>query len=111
MAMATARFMETWAHSVDVHDALGVASPRTDRVRPLRRQLVIIEAALVVAVVGAVLGGAVFGDQCSPISDTTILSALACGGDVMDHVTTQLPLALAAAGMAATVYTVLAALV
>ncbi len=46
---------------------------------------------------GAVLGGAVFGDQCSPISDTTILSALACGGDLMDHVTTQLPLALVAA--------------
>lgn len=58
----------------------------------------------------AVLGGAVFGDQCSPISDTTILSALACGGDVMDHVTTQLPLALAAAGLAATTFTVLAAL-
>ncbi|MBW3570672.1 MAG: sodium:proton antiporter [Gemmatimonadetes bacterium] len=50
---------------------------------------------------GAVLGGAVFGDQCSPISDTTILSSLACGGDLMDHVTTQLPLALAAAGLAA----------
>lgn len=46
---------------------------------------------------GAVLGGAVFGDQCSPISDTTILSSLACGSDVMDHVLTQLPLALAAA--------------
>ena len=57
----------------------------------------------------AVLGGAVFGDQCSPISDTTILSSLACGGDVMDHVTTQLPLALAAAGAAAAVTTVLAA--
>ena len=50
---------------------------------------------------GAVLGGAVFGDQCSPISDTTILSALACGGDLMDHVTTQLPLALIAAALAA----------
>jgi Na+/H+ antiporter NhaC len=60
---------------------------------------------------GAVLGGAVFGDQCSPISDTTILSALACGGDVMDHVTTQLPLALAAATLAATVATALAILV
>ncbi|MEX0936055.1 MAG: Na+/H+ antiporter NhaC family protein [Gemmatimonadota bacterium] len=46
---------------------------------------------------GAVLGGAVFGDQCSPISDTTILSSLACGCDVMDHVLTQLPLAMAAA--------------
>lgn len=58
---------------------------------------------------GAVLGGSVFGDQCSPISDTTILSALACGGDVMDHVTTQLPLALAAAGAAAAALTALAA--
>jgi Na+/H+ antiporter NhaC len=57
----------------------------------------------------AVLGGAVFGDQCSPISDTTILSSLACGADVMDHVTTQLPLALAAAGGAAVISTVLAA--
>lgn len=57
---------------------------------------------------GAVLGGAVFGDQCSPISDTTILSALACGGDVMDHVTTQLPLALVAAGLGAVVATALA---
>ena len=58
---------------------------------------------------GAVLGGAVFGDQCSPISDTTILSSLACGADVMDHVTTQLPLAVAAAGLAALASTALAA--
>ena len=57
---------------------------------------------------GAVLGGAVFGDQCSPISDTTILSSLACGADVMDHVLTQLPLALAAAGLGAAVATALA---
>ncbi|MCB9742739.1 MAG: sodium:proton antiporter [Alphaproteobacteria bacterium] len=46
---------------------------------------------------GAVLGGAVFGDQCSPISDTTILSSMFTGCDLMDHVNTQLPLALAAA--------------
>ncbi|NIP60742.1 MAG: sodium:proton antiporter, partial [Gemmatimonadetes bacterium] len=52
---------------------------------------------------GAVLGGAVFGDQCSPISDTTILSSLATGADVMDHVFTQLPLALTAAGAGAVV--------
>jgi Na+/H+ antiporter NhaC len=43
---------------------------------------------------GAVVGGSVFGDQCSPISDTTILSALATGCDLVDHVMTQLPLAL-----------------
>ena len=59
----------------------------------------------------ATLGGAVFGDQCSPISDTTILSSLATGADLMDHVTTQLPLALTAAGLAAVLYTVLAVLV
>ena len=48
---------------------------------------------------GAVLGGSVFGDQCSPISDTTILSAMFTGCDLMDHVTTQLPLAFLAAGL------------
>jgi len=48
---------------------------------------------------GAVLGGAVFGDQCSPISDTTILSSMFTGCDLVDHVRTQLPLALAAAGL------------
>jgi Na+/H+ antiporter NhaC len=54
---------------------------------------------------GAVLGGAVFGDQCSPISDTTILTSLASGADVMDHVLTQIPLALAAAAVGALVAT------
>ncbi|CAN5815475.1 Na+/H+ antiporter NhaC family protein [soil metagenome] len=58
---------------------------------------------------GAVLGGAVFGDQCSPISDTTILASLACGGDLMDHVTTQIPLAVGAATLAAIASTLLAA--
>jgi Na+/H+ antiporter NhaC len=54
------------------------------------------------------MGGAVFGDQCSPISDTTILSALACGSDLMDHVFTQLPIALAAAGVSIVIYTLTA---
>jgi Na+/H+ antiporter NhaC len=57
----------------------------------------------------AVLGGGTFGDQCSPISDTTILSSLACGGDLMDHVTTQIPLAIVAATLAAALSTLLAA--
>ncbi|MBI4544108.1 MAG: sodium:proton antiporter [Gemmatimonadetes bacterium] len=59
----------------------------------------------------AAVGGSTFGDQCSPISDTTILSSLATGADMMDHVTTQLPLALLAAGVAGALYTVLALLV
>jgi Na+/H+ antiporter NhaC len=47
--------------------------------------------------VGAVLAGAVFGDHCSPISDTTILSSMASGSDHIDHVKTQIPYAVAAA--------------
>jgi Na+/H+ antiporter NhaC len=57
---------------------------------------------------GAVLGGAVYGDQCSPISDTTILSSLATGSDHMDHVTTQMPIASVAAGIGAILYTIIA---
>ena len=50
---------------------------------------------------GAVLGGSVFGDQYSPISDTTILSSMFTGCDLMDHMHTQIPLALGAAGLGA----------
>ena len=60
---------------------------------------------------GAVMGGATFGDQCSPISDTTILTSLACGADLMDHVNTQLPLAMIAAGLASSVYLVISYLI
>ncbi|MGD9633719.1 MAG: Na+/H+ antiporter NhaC family protein [Pirellulales bacterium] len=49
---------------------------------------------------GSVLAGAIFGDHCSPISDTTILSALASGCDHMAHVNTQLPYAFAVGGVA-----------
>lgn len=46
----------------------------------------------------AVVNGSVFGDQCSPISDTTVLSSVTTGCDLMDHVRTQmLPCAVAAA--------------
>lgn len=46
----------------------------------------------------AVLAGAIWGDHCSPISDTTILSSLATGCDHVSHVRTQLPYAVLAAG-------------
>ena len=48
-------------------------------------------------VISSVLAGAVFGDHCSPISDTTILSSMASACDHIDHVRTQLPYALLAA--------------
>lgn len=44
--------------------------------------------------IGAVISGGVFGDHCSPISDTTIISSLASECDVVEHVQTQLPYAL-----------------
>ena len=43
---------------------------------------------------GAILGGSVFGDQCSPISDTTVMSSIASACDHIDHVRTQAPYAL-----------------
>lgn len=48
---------------------------------------------------GAVISGGVFGDHCSPISDTTIISAMASGCSVQEHTTTQLPYALISAGI------------
>jgi Na+/H+ antiporter NhaC len=45
-------------------------------------------------VVSVILAGSVFGDHCSPISDTTILSSLASSCNHIDHVRTQLPYAL-----------------
>lgn len=52
-----------------------------------------------------VLNGSVFGDQCSPISDTTILSAMTTGCDLMDHVKSQLIPAIFAATCAASLWT------
>ena len=61
------------------------------------------EVQILAATVAAILGGAVFGDHCSPISDTTILSSMASGCDHVDHVRTQLPYALFSAIVAVAV--------
>jgi Na+/H+ antiporter NhaC len=47
-----------------------------------------------VNVISVVLAAAVFGDHCSPISDTTILSSLASDCNHLDHVKTQMPYAM-----------------
>lgn len=52
-----------------------------------------------------ILNGSVYGDQCSPISDTTVLSAMTTGADLMDHVKTQLIPATAAATLAGICWT------
>jgi Na+/H+ antiporter NhaC len=50
--------------------------------------------ALTIMSIGAVLEGSIFGDHCSPISDTTILSSVASASDHIDHVRTQMPYAV-----------------
>lgn len=49
--------------------------------------------------IASILAGATFGDHCSPISDTTIMSSMASGADHVDHVRTQLPYAFIAASI------------
>lgn len=58
-------------------------------------------------VLAAALGGGVFGDHCSPISDTTIISSMASASDHIDHVKTQLPYAMVGGVAAFLMYLVL----
>ncbi|NOZ42528.1 MAG: sodium:proton antiporter [Alphaproteobacteria bacterium] len=57
-------------------------------------------------VLAAILGGGVFGDHCSPISDTTAISAIASGCDLLEHVRTQLPYALIAGAISLIFYVI-----
>ncbi len=68
---------------------------------PLAADIVIAsDPTMLLPAFAAVLAGSVFGDHCSPISDTTILSATGAGANHIDHVVTQLPYALLIAGIA-----------
>lgn len=62
---------------------------------------------LVIAVFAAVAGGGVFGDHCSPLSDTTILSSTGAASDHLDHVKTQLPYSLICGAIAVIAYLVI----
>jgi Na+/H+ antiporter NhaC len=55
---------------------------------------------LLLGAIGGVLAGAIFGDHCSPISDTTVLSSAATDCDHLDHVATQIPYAASVAAVA-----------
>ncbi len=61
---------------------------------------VVVMHEVMLASLAAVLGGAVWGDHCSPISDTTILSSVASGCDHIAHVRTQMPYALLVSAVA-----------
>jgi Na+/H+ antiporter NhaC len=56
--------------------------------------------------IACVLAGAVWGDHCSPISDTTVLSSIASGCDHIEHVRTQMPYALLVGAVAIAVGTI-----
>jgi Na+/H+ antiporter NhaC len=58
-------------------------------------------------IVAAALGGGVFGDHCSPISDTSVVSSMAACSDHIDHVRTQIPYALIAAALTFVIYVIL----
>jgi Na+/H+ antiporter NhaC len=57
--------------------------------------------------IAAAIGGGVFGDHCSPISDTTIISSMASASDHIDHVKTQIPYALFAGSITVVLYLIL----
>ncbi|KPH78708.1 Na+/H+ antiporter NhaC family protein [Oceanobacillus caeni] len=68
---------------------------------PIAAEVAIVtDISILLPALAAVLAGAVFGDHCTPISDTTILSATGSGANHMDHVLTQLPYAIIAAVVA-----------
>ena len=68
------------------------------------------DLALLSATTGSVLAGAIFGDHCSPISDTTVLSSQASGCDHIAHVKTQMPYAVLAGAITILVGTIPAGL-
>ncbi len=62
---------------------------------PLAHEIAPGSEGILLGTVSSILAGSVWGDHCSPISDTTILSSMATSCDHMDHVRTQLPYCLA----------------
>jgi Na+/H+ antiporter NhaC len=61
---------------------------------PLAHRIAPGQETILLGTISSILAGSVWGDHCSPISDTTILSSMAASCDHMDHVRTQLPYAL-----------------
>jgi Na+/H+ antiporter NhaC len=66
---------------------------------PLAHQIAPGNETILLGTVSSILAGSVWGDHCSPISDTTVLSSMATSCDHVDHVRTQLPYALLVGGV------------
>lgn len=71
---------------------------------PIAIPMAVALDANILLTIGAVVSSGIFGDHCSPISDTTILSSMSVGTDLLSHVKTQLPYALLTAGLATVCY-------
>jgi Na+/H+ antiporter NhaC len=71
---------------------------------PIGMQMAQVMDASIYLTIGAALGGGVFGDHSSPISDTTIISSMASASDHIDHVKTQLPYAMLAGSIGTILY-------
>lgn len=70
-----------------------------------------VSTILIPATLAAITGGGLFGDHCSPVSDTTILSSLGSGSDHIAHATTQLPYALTVGSISCVIYLIVGILV
>lgn len=57
--------------------------------------------------IGAIVGGGIFGDHASPVSDTSVLASTGAGSDHIDHVVTQIPYALVTAAIAIALYLII----
>lgn len=67
-----------------------------------------VNSYLTSATLGAIFGGAVFGDHCSPLSDTSVVSAFSTECELKSHITTQMPYALTVVGITSAIYILLA---
>jgi len=88
ISFATGTSWGTMAILIPIVFPLAKALPGGEALDPATAESILL------ASVSAVLAGAVFGDHCSPISDTTIMSSMASGADHVDHVKTQMPYAI-----------------
>jgi len=87
IAFATGTSWGTMAILMPIVIPLGYKMPLAAGLSPAMSESVLLGS------IAGVLAGAAFGDHCSPISDTTILSSMASGSDHIDHVKTQIPYA------------------
>ncbi|MCA9580797.1 MAG: Na+/H+ antiporter NhaC family protein [Myxococcales bacterium] len=91
--LSTVVFLVSAAVSFATGTSWGTMAILFPLVIPLAHHLAPGSETILLGAVSSILAGSVWGDHCSPISDTTILSSMACSCDHIDHVRTQLPYA------------------